>query len=207
MGRGGLRVEGPGSSLPSLQTVWFGPCSCLEWIGGDRQDLRLWADHAGPSSPTHVENPRKAEVLPSQRAKCKRNLCSHSRCLPPVSFNLKRTKQKSIPRLDVAEALLEQKMKMSPRGEEAQGSHRCQSCTWTWGTSSSGIRGGALATLSQISGRSLGVNLASLLSPSSSSSGSIKHTLNVLPSLSQASLTKPQGWLNQESVLLGPALR
>lgn len=45
------------------------------------------------------------------------------------------------------------------------------------------------------------MNLASPLSPSSSSSGFIKHTLNVLRSLSQASLAKPQ-----ESVLPGPAL-
>lgn len=45
------------------------------------------------------------------------------------------------------------------------------------------------------------MNLASPLSPLSSSSGFIKHTLNILPSLSQASLAKPQ-----ESVLPGPAL-
>lgn len=40
--------------------------------------------------------------------------------LPPVSFNLKRTKQKQVPRIAVAEALLERKIQMSPCRKKTQ---------------------------------------------------------------------------------------
>lgn len=40
--------------------------------------------------------------------------------LPPVSFNLKRTKQKQVPTIAVAEALLERKIKMSPCRKKTQ---------------------------------------------------------------------------------------
>ena len=173
------------------------------WLSGPGGCGQTTQDHPHPRT-WRIHGKQKSSLPKGQNGK---GTCvSFARSLPPVSFNLKRTKQKSVPRIAVAEALLEWKMKMSPRGEEAQGPHCCQSCTWTRGTSSSGMPGGALRPdwlwpLSQIPGRSLGVNLASPLSPSSSSSGFIKHTLNVLPSLSQASLAKPQ-----ESVLPGPAL-
>ena len=66
--RGEVGLESKDQAPACPTPVWNGQAVIV-------RTWRLWSDHTGPSSPTHVENPREAEVLPSQRAKWERNLC------------------------------------------------------------------------------------------------------------------------------------
>ena len=101
---GGLRVEGPGFSLPSLQTVWFGPCSRLEWAGGDHPELQaVGRPHGTVLTRARGESTASRSPFLPKGKMGKEPVFSFARSLPPsISKG-----QKSVPRIAVAEAPLE----------------------------------------------------------------------------------------------------
>lgn len=84
-GEVGLESKDQAAACPASKLYGLDPAPVWNGQAVIVRTWRLWADHTGPSSPTHAENPQEAEVLPSQRAKWERNLCSHSLALSLLS--------------------------------------------------------------------------------------------------------------------------
>lgn len=77
-GEGGLGSKDQASACPASKLCGLDPAPVWNGQAVIIQNCRLWAGHTGPSSPPPAETLQQAEVLPSQRAKWERNLCSHS---------------------------------------------------------------------------------------------------------------------------------
>lgn len=91
-GEGGLESKDRPSACPGSKLCGLDPAPAWNGQAVIIRNCRLWAGHTGPSSPTPVENLQQAEVLPSQRAKWERNLCSHSLPLSLLQSEKDKTK-------------------------------------------------------------------------------------------------------------------